>query len=529
MTTNGHQPRQSNSGPTANFPAGAAQGLNEDGLNAYLGLPYALPPTGNRRWQPPAPMPDWDGTRDATRFGPACPQPLRRPGSVYECDIPLKDEDCLNLNIWAPEDAKDLPVFVWIHGGNLLRGAGSEALTHGAALAKRGQIVVTINYRLNILGYLAHPELDGESPDNVSGNYGLLDQIAALEWVKRNIAAVGGNPDNVTVAGESAGALSVYYLLCAPAAKGLFNRAIAQSGHICSAQALKQEQYGMGTGHATGQSILAALGCNSIAELREWDAQDLALAADKAGFAAQGVVDGVVLPDQPLKMFETGQTARVPLITGFNSGEILTLEFFMPPLPQTPADYEAMIRARYGDLSDRFLARYPSDDIKGSTEAAVGEALFGWTALSAAKAQIKAGLPAYVYYFDHGYPAADERGLHGFHASELAYLFDTMAASPPAWPKAPDNAQEAEFTRVLGDYWTEFTRNGTPAANGAVVWPDYSKNGAILHFSKTADVKYDLFPDMYELIEEDFVRRRAAGDQPWSWNAGVGAPLPSDG
>lgn len=529
MTANKQTHGETYTAPIAKFPAGTAQGVHDDGLNAYFGVPYAQPPTNARRWRPPAPMPDWNHTHDATQFGPACPQPFRRPGSVYECDIPEKDEDCLNLNIWAPDDAKDLPVFVWIHGGNLLRGAGSEALTNGAALARRGQVVVTINYRLNILGYLAHPDLDAENPDNVSGNYGLLDQIAALEWVKRNIAAVGGNPDNVTVAGESAGALSVYYLLCAPAAKGLFNRAIAQSGHICSAQALKQEQYGMGTGHAAGRFILSALGCESIAELRNWDAQELTLAADKAGFVAQGVVDGVVLPDQPLRLFETGQTAQVPLITGFNSGEILTLEFFMPPLPDSSSEYEAMIRARYGDLSDRFLARYPSNDIKGSTESAVGEALFGWTALSAAKAQVKAGLPAYVYYFDHGYPTADERGLHGFHASELAYLFDTMAASPPAWPKAPNTKQESVFTRVFGDYWTGFTHNGNPVSKDAPIWPDYSEGGAILHFADTAQVKYDLFPDMYALIEEDFERRRAAGDRPWNWKAGVAAPLPSEG
>ena len=311
----------------AQFPAGPAQGISQDGLNIFRGLPYALPPTGQRRWCPPVPVPDRGTLRDATRFGAACPQPDRRAGSVYECDIPIKDEDCLNLNIWAPQDARDLPVFVWIHGGNLLRGAGSEPLTNGAALAKRGQVVVTINYRLNILGYLAHPDLDAESANGVSGNYGLLDQIAALEWVKRNIAAVGGDPENVTVAGESAGALSVYYLLCAPAAKGLFNRAIAQSGHICAAQTLKEDVYGMGSGHHSGQQILAALGVNSIAELREWDGQALAVAADKAGFAAQGVVDGLVLPDQPLWLMESGQSAQVPLITGFNSGEILTLEF----------------------------------------------------------------------------------------------------------------------------------------------------------------------------------------------------------
>nr|WP_325252121.1 carboxylesterase family protein [Amylibacter sp.] len=509
----------------AQFPAGPAQGISQDGLNIFRGLPYALPPTGQRRWCPPVPVPDRGTLRDATHFGAACPQPDRRAGSVYECDIPIKDEDCLNLNIWAPQDARDLPVFVWIHGGNLLRGAGSEPLTNGAALAKRGQVVVTINYRLNILGYLAHPDLDAESANGVSGNYGLLDQIAALEWVKRNIAAVGGDPENVTVAGESAGALSVYYLLCAPAAKGLFNRAIAQSGHICAAQTLKEDVYGMGSGHHSGQQILAALGVNSIAELREWDGQALAVAADQAGFAAQGVVDGLVLPDQPLWLMESGQSAQVPLITGFNSGEILTLEFLMPPLPDTSEDYETMIRARYGPLSDRFLALYPASDIKGSTENAIRDALFGWTVFSAARAQVKAGLPAYVYYFDHGYPATQDRGLHGFHACELAYLFDTMDQAPPNWPKADSTPQESVLTRIFGDYWSSFAHSGTPSATGAPVWPDYSQGGAILHFAQSPQITRFLMDDAYALVDEDFAQRRAIGTTPWSWNVGVAAPV----
>lgn len=510
--------------PIADFPAGRARGRAENGLQVYRGLPYALPPSGDRRWRPPVAVPDWEGIRDAGDFGPACPQPFRRKGSVYECPIPDKDEDCLNLNIWAPEGAEGLPVFVWIHGGNLLRGAGSEALTDGAALARKGQVVVTINYRLNLLGYLAHPELSAESEDGVSGNYGLLDQIAALEWVQRNIAAVGGDPSNVTVAGESAGALSVYYLLCAPAAKGLFARAIAQSGHICSAQHLREDRHGMGTGEASGERLLAALGAASIAELRGWDAQTLSLAADKAGFAAQGVVDGRVLPDQPLTLFRTGQTAGVPLLAGFNAREIPTLEFLMPPVPADAASYEATIREAYGDLADRFLALYPADDLKRSCEAAAGDALFGWTVLSAANAQVAAGLPAYVYYFDHGYPEAEARDLHAFHACELPYVFDTMRQSPPAWPKAPETAEEAETTRIIGDYWTAFTRDGTPRAEGAPAWPDYSDGAAILHFAETPAVRRDLFHETYALIDEDFARRRATGTRPWNWLVGTATP-----
>lgn len=513
-------------GPIAEFPSGPALGRCEDGLNVWRGLPYALPPSGARRWRPPVAVPDRTDPFDATAFGKACPQPLRRKGSVYECYIEDKDEDCLNLNIWAPEGARDLPVFVWIHGGNLLRGAGSEALTDGAALARRGQIVVTINYRLNVHGYLAHPELSAESPQGLSGNYGLLDQIAALEWVKRNIAAVGGDPENVTIAGESAGALSVYYLLCAPAARGLFARAIAQSGHICSAQHLKEDRHGMGTGEAAGERLVAALGAASVEELRTWDAQELALAADAAGFAAQGVVDGVILPDQPLEMFRSGRTAPVPLLAGWNAREIPTLEFLRPPVPDSPEEYEAMIRARYGDRADRFLAFYPSDDPKRSGEAAAGDALFGWTVLAAAKAQVAHGRPAHVYFFDHGYPEADERDLHAFHACDIPYVFDTMRQSPPAWPKAPDTPEEAELTRIIGDYWTAFTRDGTPAATGAPAWPDHSEGEAILHIADVPQVRRDLFPGLYDFIDADFAQRRTAGNMPWNWLVGTATPLP---
>jgi para-nitrobenzyl esterase len=515
----------SETSPIADFPSGSARGVSENGLNIFRGLRYGLATDGERRWRPPVPVPDREGVLDATEFGPACPQSFRRPGSVYECDIPNQDEDCLSLNIWAPEGARNLPVLVWIHGGNLLRGAGSEPLCDGSALARRGQVVVTINYRLGILGYLAHPELSAESPDGVSGNYGLLDQIEALKWVKRNISAVGGDPANVTIAGESAGALSVYYLMCVPAARGLFARAIAQSGHICSAQYLRDDRFGMGTGERSGETILSALGAGSIAELRSWNASKLAIEAVAKGFAAQAVIDDINLPDQPFTMFQEGTTADVPLIAGFNSGEILTLEFLLPAMPESAASYEASIRARYGDLAERFLALYPSDDLKLSLETAVSDALFGWTALAAANGQIANRRPVFVYYFDHGYPEADARGLHGFHACELAYLFDTMDTAPPAWPRAPKSADERALTKAIGDYWTSFARDGKPSAEGMPAWPGYDQGGAILHFGDTVSVRRDLKPGMFEFVDADFARRRAAGNLPWNWQVSVSTPL----
>ncbi len=215
-------------------PAGAVKGESKADVRVFKGLPYALPPVGEARWKPPVEMPAWSGVRDARRFGAPCVQPPPRSAGIYSWKLGPTSEDCLFLNVWTPKQAKDAPVMVWIHGGALTTGSSSEPMYDGAKLAAQGVVVVSINYRLGILGYLAHPELSAESSDAVSGNYGLLDQIEALRWVKRNISAFGGNPDNVTIMGESAGALSVMYLMASPPARGLFSKAIAQSAYMIS-------------------------------------------------------------------------------------------------------------------------------------------------------------------------------------------------------------------------------------------------------------------------------------------------------
>ncbi|MCB1390056.1 MAG: carboxylesterase family protein [Rhodobacteraceae bacterium] len=506
--------------PVAPFPAGPARGLAQDGLHLFRGLRYALAPTGSRRWRPPEAHPDWSGVRDASRHGAACPQPARRDGSLYAAPIPQQDEDCLNLSIWAPEGGRDLPVLVWLHGGSLIWGAGSEGIYDGAALARRGTVVVSVNYRLGVLGYLAHPELGAESPAGVSGNYGLLDQIEALRWVQRNIAAVGGDPANVTVAGESAGALSVLYLLATPAARGLFAKAVAQSAYLVSTPALRHSVHGHPAAEADGLRMMQAVGATDLAALRAIDARTLPTAALTAGFLPSGTVDGHVLPDQPLTLFEQGHGAPVPLLIGSNSGELRSLPFLVPPLPSTAADYEATIRLRYGDLADEFLRLYPSTALRDSTEAAIRDALYGWTAHKLARC--RPALPTYLYYFDHGYPEADARDLHAFHASEIPYLFDTAGAVPPNWPPMP--AGEAGLTRQIGDYWASFARCGQPLAEGAPDWPAHGAQGLGLHIAETPRVAGNLLPG-YDLADAVIRRRRARGDQPWLANHGVAAPL----
>ncbi|RST84648.1 carboxylesterase/lipase family protein [Aquibium carbonis] len=513
--------------PLAHFPAGDARGYRADGLCVYKGIPYSMPPTGQRRWQPPSPAPRWPGVREAVRSGPGCVQPARRAASIYASPLDETAEDCLYLDVWAPEGARKLPVVVWIHGGSLIWGAGSEGLHDGSNLARRGAVVVSINYRLGVFGYLAHPGLSAESPDGVSGNYGLLDQIAALQWVRRNIAAVGGDPDDVTVAGESAGALSVLCLMAAPAARGLFARAIAQSAYMISLPSLKDARNGHEAAETTGRGLAANLGAGNLEALRAMDAQALADAALRSGFTPTVTVDGYLVPDQLVDIFERGEHAGVPLIVGFNSGEIRSLPFLLPALPATAGAYEDEIRARYGDLAERFLAQYPCADIAESALACVRDALYGWTALKLANAQKAVAAPAFVYYFDHACPAAREAGLHGFHAGELPYLFGTADRMPPLWPAIPDSPTERALSRAIGDYWISFARDGVPTSSGWPDWPEHARTGAYMRFAGEPLVGTDLLPGMFALNDDVIARRRAAGDTPWNWNVGVAAPLPS--
>ena len=244
-------------------------------------------------------------------FGPACTQPTPRDGGIYANDLRPTSEDCLTLNIWAPADAFQTPVFVWIHGGALQTGSSKEPLYDGARLAAHGIVVVSINYRLGVLGFLAHPELSAESPLGISGNYGLLDQIEALRWVKRNIGAFGGDPSKVTIAGESAGGLSVMYLMAAPDARGLFSKAIAQSAYMISTPELKQSRFGAPSAEQAGANLAAALHAPDVAALRAMDPQALTDAAAAAYFAPFGVIDGHVLPRQLVDVFDRGEQAHV--------------------------------------------------------------------------------------------------------------------------------------------------------------------------------------------------------------------------
>ncbi len=508
--------------PQVRVSEGLLAGEWRGDLRVFRGIPYAAPPVGARRWRPPAPPEAWQGVRKAAAFGAACAQPAYPDDSVYfEPPAPMS-EDCLTLNIWTPKAAAKAPVIVWIHGGALLRGTSASALYDGGEYAKRGIVFVSINYRLGVLGWFAHPALSAESPEGVSGNYGLLDQIAALRWVRRNIAAFGGDPANVTIMGESAGALSVAYLLGVPRARGLFAKAIAQSPNIRAVPRLREPAFGLAAAEAMGALFADAVGAKDLPALRAVDAERLTRAALAARFVPQPTVDGALLPGQLADILDRGEQAPVPLLAGFNSGEVRSQRGLVPKAPADAAAYEAGIERSYGDLARAWLRLYPAADMEGSLIAATRDAVYGWASERLVRAQAAAGLPAYLYLFDHCYAAARARDLCAFHASELPFVFGRADTGlPPNWP-APGGPVDSALAGAMIDYWVSFAREGVPAVAGSPIWASYGSDEAYMRFATRPGAGRDPLPGMFELHEAVMRRRRAAGEQ-WFLNLGPAA------
>jgi len=518
-------PPAANAQPVVDAPAGLVQGLGEGNAKIFRAIPYALPPLRERRWRAPAPMPRWKGVRPAQAMGVACMQPPMAPGPYDRGKVAMA-EDCLTLDVTAPADARGAPVMVWIHGGTLIWGSGHSKMYDGQEFAKRGVILVSINYRLGALGYLAHPELSQESPDNISGNYGLLDQIAALQWVRKNIAAFGGDPRNVTIFGESAGALSVEYLLASPRARGTFDRAIVQSGYLFTMPELRVKRGEEFAAEDIGQWVAGKLQAPNLAALRAMDARQLTEAAAATGYVPYGTIDGKILKRQLVDTFDRGEQAPVPLIAGFNSGEIRTLRHLLPPVPASREAYFQDIRARYGDRADAYLGLYPADgDLVQNGQDSTRDAVFGWASERLVRNQQALGQPAFLYYFSHSYPAADAAGIGGFHASEVPFVFGTMASTPPAWPAIPDSAAERGLSGAMLDYWTSFARDGRPRSANGAAWQAFGSAAAFMEFADGPRASTGFMPGMYALHEEVTCRRRANGKQSWNWRTGATAPL----
>lgn len=455
-------------GPRLRLSQGQIEGLAlPGGVDAFLGLPYAAPPTGERRWRPPEPAPTWQGLRSARAFGAACMQGDPKPwGPFTEEFVALQapmSEDCLVLNVWAPRERRGgrLPVLVWIHGGGFGSGAGSVPIYDGSGLARRGAVVITVNYRLGLFGFLAHPTLSAESPRRVSGNYGLLDLIAALRLVKSEAARFGGAPDQVTIAGQSAGAAAVLDLLAAPDARGLFARAIAMSGAGMGVRALP-----LADAETQGEALLGEAGIADLAALRRLPAAALAQLKPRPQpgggmprLLLAPVVDGVVLPVD-VETTPERLASPVPLISGYMSDE----GFIMGPPPATQQSFEAHVRQRYGAAADGFLAAYPHADEAQATASLRLIARDRYMAALQIWAERRAltGQAVFGYLFSHPIPGPGQAQFGAFHTGEVPYF---LGALETRW--RPYGAHDRALAEALQTWWLGFARSQPlPAA-----WP----------------------------------------------------------
>lgn len=484
-----------------------------EGVSVFKGIPFAAPPTGAARWQPPEAAPGWSGERMADAFGPDCMQQPYPEGSFFYRPARVSSEDCLYLNVWTgadtalegePEQSEQRPVMVWFHGGALTRGSGAIDTYNGSRLAQKGVVLVTVNYRLGVFGYFAHPELVAESPEFSAGNYGILDQIQALRWVQENIAAFGGDPDNVTVFGESAGAWSVHFLTASPLAEGLFHKAIAQSGARMDVRVELDSQSSAGeSASALGSRLATRLGAGSLAQLRAMPARELLDGAANEGFRSDGIVDGWVLPAQPYEIFAQGRQNRVPVLVGFNSEEGTTLGA-ASALPDSAQAYEAQINSAYGDLADMVLEVYPADDIRAATLDNFRDGSFGWHMVTWANMTRNVDQPAYLYFFTHRPPGPMAPELGAYHASEIAYVFDnvhTLRNPPAQW--------DWRLADIMSEYWVSFARDGVPSAVGEPQWRPYSNaERHYLRFGARVSAEENLLPENWALFDRIMDRRR---------------------
>ena len=455
--------------------------VSADGkVRTFKGVPYAAPPIGPLRWKAPQPAAPWTGVRKSADYPPRCMQGPVYPDMVFN-DAGLS-EDCLYLNLWMPAVPAQpkLPVMVWVHGGGFVAGATSEPRQDAGNLSKKGVLLVTMNYRLGVFGFFSHPELAEDSGHKASGNYGLLDQVAALQWVKDNIATFGGDPDNVTIFGESAGSFSVSALMASPLARGLFKRAIGESGAFFG-DTLKLQPHSR-TEKADGEFARSAFGTTSLAALRAKPAAEILEAALKAGnFRFEPNIDGYFLPDDVRSIYFRGKQAHVPLLAGWNADEG-SYRTFLGQDPPTPQNYLARVRATFGDKADAVLKLYPgatADQVKRSAQDLAGDQFIGYGAWKWLDAHLETGKsPVFRYEFDQTLPlsateARDPAAAPSApHAAEIEFVFQVLSSR-----KLPWRPEDRKLSDTMGSYWTNFAKTGDPNGEGLPPWPVYNDKG----------------------------------------------------
>jgi para-nitrobenzyl esterase len=454
----------------AKVTGGTVEGVVKDDIASFKGIPFAAPPVGDLRWRAPQPVKPWEGVRKAFEFAPAPMQDAAfggRPGDSQKIS-----EDCLYLNVWtgAKNASEKRPVMVWIFGGGFGLGMTSTPTYDGANLAKKGVVLVSVAYRLGPFGFLAHPELSKESGKG-SGSYGIQDQIAGLKWVKENIAKFGGDPSNVTIFGESAGAKSVSLLITSPMARGLFHRAISESGGATAPPVLPRRE-----AEAQGKAYLSKAGADDIKTAR-------ALSAEKIQSGTKGmgnfkpVPDGETIAEDPYELFEAGKFNDTPILIGTNSDEgslFVTQKI-------TSETFEQYIRNKYGPGAEEILKAYPhtvDDEAKRSAADAIREASFAWPTWNWARFQSEKGKnKAFVYYYDHRTPASSQGAKHG---AELAYVFCNLSPSGRS-----NGTEDKDLSELLSAYWINFAKKGDPNGPGLPVWPAFDeKDQKTMFFDK---------------------------------------------
>lgn len=482
---------------TAKVTGGVVEGVVKDGVASFKGIPFAAPPTGALRWRAPQPVKPWPGVRKADRFAPGPMQDTefgKALGGSQEVS-----EDCLYLNVWtaAKDGGEKRPVMVWIYGGGFGIGMTSSPMYDGANLAKKGVVLVSVAYRVGPMGFLAHPELSKESGKG-SGNYGIQDQIAGLRWVKRNIAAFGGNPSNVTIFGESAGGMSVGMLVGSPMARGLFQRAISESG---GAFITPPRGGTMKDAEAQGKAYLEKLGANDIKSARALSAE--AIQKDTKGMGSfRPVEDGTIIPANQYALFEAGKFNNTPILVGTNSDE----GGLFVTGKTTTEGFEKMIRTSYAAGAEEILRAYPHATDAEALRAAKDvfrEATFAWPTWAWAKLQSKKGQKVFVYYFDHRTPMSSEGASH---AAEISFVF----ANPGGFGSA--NTPEAKaLTETMSAYWINFARSGDPNGPGLLPWPAFDEEEQkTMFFDKTPGARTHPNLEKIKAFDAHFAKLRGA-------------------
>jgi len=483
---------------------GMAQGTVADGLTVFKGIPFAAPPVGNLRWKAPQPVAQWDTVLQAKQFAP---DPVQGWG-----DKAKQSEDCLYLNIWTPAKFTNdkIPVLVWIYGGGF--NGGATSYYNGEHLARKGVVLVSIAYRVGILGFMAHPELSAESPNHVSGNYGLLDMIAGLEWIQKNIAQFGGDPDKVTIFGESAGGIAVSMLCASPLAKGLFHGAISQSGGSFgpprSTTYPGENMKRLDDAENDGLEFMKSAGVTSIAELR-------ALAPAKLP-AIRGlawpIIDGYVIPDDQYKLYEAGLFNDTPILVGYNSDEGASFSH-----EKDPKAFISGVEARYGQFADALLKAYPvgKNLVPKTARDLARDAAFGWHTWSWARLQAKMGRSnAYLYYFDQHPDYPEDSPRYGFgspHGQDIAYVFQTLDASNPETTES-----DLAISEAMAIYWTNFAKTGNPNGESVPEWPAFSDaTPDVMYFQQIPKVGPVPSLESLKVLDTYFKWRRSPEGEAW--------------